>query len=239
MHCSRRIASLLVGLALASPSLTAQTVTSTPGTLYTTNGPINDDVLVSQMGGVSVRAYWGNTFQDYTIGSLGLGFWGVNDNRLTFSGFGTTDTFFNYWSINNKSTSNLTRLVFDGGSSRILFDRGTGNVGTPGSNIGFDAQACQTVVLICLIGDQWNSQVTYTNQVALNPNAPVGDLFRTIDITFGNGGVSSGFASDAFLRFDSDISQSAVTVTPEPSTYALMGVGLIALGVAARRRRRS
>lgn len=56
--------------------------------------------------------------------------------------------------------------------------------------------------------------------------------------------VRLGFTGDEDLALDANfdfvqpgIDVRLVTTTPEPSTYALMGAGLLALGVAARRRR--
>ena len=241
-------------LALLPTAVSAQTVSSTPGTTYYTNGPISGGVSANQLFGVTLTAYWGAASFTYAFGNLGGGFYGWSDDNLTVSGLGVTPTYTLGWLLNNtNSGQNLTRLVFDAGTTNFLFDRGNRSLvpegttgGTPGSGRGFDF--CDVQLGTCAVGngDRWQTQVLYTNQVAVNPNAPALDLYRTIDVTFGLGGISSvnptvpfvgTLPADAYIKFDVDVSSSPV-VTPEPSTYLLMATGLVAVGIASRRRRR-
>lgn len=58
---------------------------------------------------------------------------------------------------------------------------------------------------------------------------------QTIDFAVGNGGSPAGYYTD-FTRVDGSITGIAAAV-PEPETYAMFGVGLLAVGVVARRRK--
>ena len=77
------------------------------------------------------------------------------------------------------------------------------------------------------------------NPEELHRRTPAVCRLTRVDVTFNNGGIEAGRGVDAFFRLDTDISGSAVgtTVTPEPSTYALMAAGLAGLGFFSRRRR--
>ncbi len=55
--------------------------------------------------------------------------------------------------------------------------------------------------------------------------------------TFGT--ASGGMIAAAYLPWIIDVTDGAVNVVPEPGTYAMMGLGLLAIGAAARRRRMS
>ncbi|NLX22802.1 MAG: PEP-CTERM sorting domain-containing protein [Phycisphaerae bacterium] len=74
----------------------------------------------------------------------------------------------------------------------------------------------------------------YTDIVSVIGEAPVGDLYATIDITFRGtipGGGSLIFQQDT----DNVVENGTITPIPEPSTMLLLGIGL--MGVAGIRRK--
>ena len=229
-------------LALAATA-NAQTYVSDPGTPSYVPGPVVDYMRVDQLTGVTLTAYWGNTSSGpLTFGQQG-GNWGFFGSGLSFfTGNGSSDTFFTTWSLDNL-TSGLTRLVFEAANTNTAFDRAWGFLGlaegTPGSNIGNDMDVYRcTLIVVCQ--DRWNTVVTYRNEIGVTPNAPVGDLFSQMDVTFGTA-IGTGRGIEANFIFDTDwVNKSgAGVVTPDPSTYALMTAGLVGLFGVARRRRQN
>ncbi len=236
-----------LSLATAAPIANAQTVSSNMANPVTIVGPITSNVRADMMGAFTVTATWSNaTTSQYTFGFQGAGNWGFNGAGLSLLVNGASDTYNAWWSINNSSSLNLMGLAFDATGSNVLFDRNFGmfgnQEGTAGSDVGSDFEDTGCWIVFC--GDLWSTTAVYKNPVILSPaGAPVGDLFKKLEVSFNNGGINKDQTWNEVLRFDTDIhpmSQgggSAAIVTPEPSTYALMFAGLAALGFAARRRR--
>jgi hypothetical protein len=143
---------------------------------------------------------------------------------------GDTDT--QQWSLVNSTGLGLTKLVIDGGPGKTVFDRTFGgNVGTPGTGLGRDFNVTAG------LQSSDNILAIYHDQVAVVPNPPVGDIFRSLEIDFQNAG---GFASGRTLNFIAD-TDSTVDVLfpfaiPEPGSLLLFGVA--ALGLAGCRRLR-
>ncbi|MEI2720230.1 MAG: PEP-CTERM sorting domain-containing protein [Gemmatimonadales bacterium] len=125
-------------------------------------------------GGGGSNAIWGNIAATSGIS----GAWGIWTNNLKIWGTGSTDTFgdnvWNFWG--NGITSVTMEALFGNGVFDVLT---------------CDNSPCSTENSAS--GKQFNwsgtgpdSRVTYSNPIAVSPNAFVGDLYGTLKIEFGS-----------------------------------------------------
>jgi hypothetical protein len=178
------------------------------------------------MSGMQVTAIFAGGSQTLNWGSTGPASGGVFGNgwSLTQSG----DTFANNpWTLT--STIQLTSLTINALAGNTVFDRTFGNnPGTPGSGGGRSVSS--------LTGDgPFQVNALYSAPVGLNNNNPVGDLFGSLNLTFGITnvpGISANYTGTLTFRADTDL-----VAVPEPSAIALSSLAMLALSSTFRRRR--
>ncbi len=215
------VAVLFVFMALiASNSEAAVTLVYQPGTTnvttaltgFSTTGAMMDGMVVTAFftGGGSQSLNWADTGAS-SGGVTGTG-WGLSQSGDTFS--------FN-WTLYG---SGIDRIQIDAGPGNTVFDVLGDAYYTDGSALG------NPFTLTSFYGG--NITATYKDLVALTGFAPLGDLYRSLDIDFAADfdGTITFLADTDNLQFAGDIKP-----VPEPGTLLLLGSSLIGIAGLGRK----
>jgi PEP-CTERM motif len=220
----RLLATIAVAATLCAPASGATINFFTSGSQDDIPGLTGFTTFGDQMDGMQVTACFSTAGCQTTLvwADTGAGSGGVTGTGWSLSVSG--DTFAaNAWSFvfgPNNTLGQLVSLLLDGGPY-TLFDRTNPNPGTNGSASGRDFNTADGVI-----------DVTYIDQVAVTPNAPVGDIYHSMSIVYVNGtGPRSSFL------FSQDADNDLRLTAPEPTSLALLGIAGLGLALARRRRR--
>ena len=238
---------LLAATALAAFGGTITTAGATNGTPlsiidvtgFSTDGDEMAGMIIlgNFSSGGNVSCVWGITGGN-SGGCTGVN--GLNSFTLALAG----DTYTANWVLNGITTAvgaSLQSLVFNGPAGFTVFDRTNPDTGTDGSSNGRDANGDTNASNAK--GKQpeaVNGVATYSNIVNIGANPAVTDLYAQVTIVFGGGGAGLIAGQSAEWRMDTDniglrgdVPGSGV---PEPSTFGMVGGGLLALAAYRKRR---
>lgn len=207
------------------------------GSLFNTAGISTFDVNGADMAGASVTACfsvggcqtraWGNL--GGTSGGVLEADWSIRLNA---------DSFANRFILQAiSSTASLVSLAINGRPGLVAFDVASDGNGSPGSALGLPFSLMNDPGLA--IG---NIDVVYSDKLAVN-GVFYDDLYTVMTLNFSGG---TGFNSRARIEFMTDTDKTLngapivpSRIVPTPSTFALVGLGLLGLAGQARRRAHS
>jgi hypothetical protein len=208
-----------------------------PGTTNVTTALTGFQTFGDMMDGMSVTVTFSDNSTENAIwGDTGPGSGGASGTGWSLSQSG--DTFGGNWVLINSNNLGITNVAIDAGVGDTVFDTTFNGFGTDGSanGITFVLQSGGTGLDIV---------ATYSNYVALSGDAPVGDLFRNLNISLAtSGGAALVFVNGGYigrdLQFDADTDNlkfgGDIRPVPEPGSMILLGSGLVGAGRIIRKK---
>lgn len=179
----------------------------------------------AMMSGMSITA----SFSSGQSQTLSWATTGASSGGVSGSGWGLSldgDTFSAPWNFTMSAVAgnlgSITQLILNGNSGYTVFDRTNPSWGTDGSAQGVDLWFADSSI---------DALVTYSDQVSITPNAAVGDLWHMVTIDFTNG------PSSSFTFYQDTDNDNRYGQVPEPAMLGLLGIGLLAAGMARRSRK--
>lgn len=176
------------------------------------------EVTANFTDGGSETAIWTDTSPD-AGGAFGTGW------SLSVAG----DTLISEWSLMNEFAFGIDSLFIDAGAGDTVFDIfvESDHPSTPGSSDGLE---------FFPTGDEPSVDfvATYSDHVALDGEAPVGDLWRNLEIDFTS---PPGLIEGTELTYIADTDNTGpLTPVPEPTGMALLAMGVT--GMVLRKKSR-
>jgi hypothetical protein len=152
-------------------------------------------VTGADMAGLEVTALFDDAFSETVIWqSLGSGAGQAVGTGWSITESGDTISSFFLWE--NTRGVGVTQILFHDPTQSTIFDRG-GDVGTPGSSIGF------TFFLVSV--GVFNYTATYSGPTALVGQAIYGDIWATLTIDFTDpGGFTESYSGGPIVGFQFD-----------------------------------
>ena len=140
------------------------------------------------------------------------------------------DTFSNPWSVFYEgSLSHLNQITFDAFPGNAVFDTSfggeEGNPNTPGSGLGKTFTVVPVTDIPGLQPPDIDINVTYRDQVALAGQTPVGDLYRYMDIYFGDFPGFRGQPAELDFLADTDSISLVPSIHPALPWFLSAGFG--------------
>jgi hypothetical protein len=229
-----RFTQLTAILLLAATARAGVIVTggATNGTTVSVPG-VTDSVTGATMAGMQITGTFAGNITltcSWTAAVGNAGICGSSGSGADFLVSLNGDTLTAPWNLTVSGSLNLLSLLINSNDSAILFDRllasNLNPIGTPGSSLGTDAAGTTTPLLRAV-----NGRATYQNIVALGSNPARGDLYNRVQLAFSGAGLAP--SQSASWLMDADRS-----TIPEPANWAMLGVGLCALGALKLRRQK-